>query len=102
MTRCALTSVEPITAELRDYVGEMYERGRISITDLGVILDHMDRIDAEHERSLRDSVEVVRCRDCEHSFFADGLTICLMNGLPSIREDGYCSRGERREHDYED
>ena len=97
-----MTSVEPITAELRGYVCELCERGEISRTDLGVILDHMDHVDAEHERSLRGAVRVVRCRDCEHSFFGNGLTLCLMNGLPSIREDGYCSRGNIREYDYED
>lgn len=51
-----------------------------------------------------DAVEVVRCKDCEHS---KPITIlnenrvqlhCRMQyGFPCVEPDEYCSRGERRE-----
>ena len=56
-----------------------------------------------------DAVEVVRCKDCEHS---KPITIlnenrvqlhCRMQyGLPCVEPDEYCSRGERRNNETEE
>lgn len=47
---------------------------------------------------LKNSVEVVRCKDCKHRY-ADGM--CCGRGLPlqSVPDDGFCDKGERMEDD---
>ena len=45
---------------------------------------------------LKDSVEVVRCKDCKHR---DDDGMCRGRGWPMqlVPDDGFCDKGERRE-----
>ena len=47
------------------------------------------------------AVEVVRCKDCDRSYLADGYLMCQfwdVNGMDAeVCEDDYCSYGERGE-----
>ena len=46
-----------------------------------------------------DAVEVVRCKDCKHCTEAfDGNPCCgrLRTSFPYVRDDDFCSYGERR------
>ena len=52
------------------------------------------------KKQLKNSVEVVRCEDCEHYRTAkinmiNGNLICQYTGMEMVEND-YCSRGERR------
>lgn len=50
-----------------------------------------------------DVVEVVRCRDCKHCYFADNRVpdeqgwVCEINSSEPVNLNGFCSYGERKE-----
>jgi len=47
-----------------------------------------------------DVIEVVRCKDCKHYAYADGVCRLLTNNyypLVEMDEDDYCSKGVRNE-----
>ena len=49
-----------------------------------------------------DYVEVVRCKDCKHSYqgnYFRGYACALVDGTFTVSGDDFCSRGERREDD---
>ena len=41
-----------------------------------------------------DAVPVVRCRECKHY---DGKWMCKISGVPSRKQNDFCSYGERKE-----
>lgn len=43
-----------------------------------------------------DTVPVVRCRECKHY---DGKWMCKISGVPSRKQNDFCSYGERKEGD---
>lgn len=48
-------------------------------------------------RYTSDRVDVVRCKDCEHSLTDDYGRMCIrLDGVP-VRDDFYCADGERRD-----
>lgn len=47
------------------------------------------------ETEKENLVEVVRCKDCRHSYFKDFDKYCPYM-VSALKPDGYCSHGERR------
>ncbi len=48
-----------------------------------------------YEKGLRDTLDLVRCKDCEHLYFKDFAGYCPYRVGP-CNPDGYCEYGERR------
>lgn len=44
-----------------------------------------------------DAEQVVHCKDCEHWHNGVNITYCYRLGVAMIKENDYCSFGERRE-----
>ena len=51
---------EPITKELREYIGKLYDTGSICSLEYDLIDDIADCIDQEHERRMADSRREMR------------------------------------------
>ena len=51
------------------------------------------------KRPTVDAVEVVRCRECKYLMFSDCYGECSKGHLGIVRQDDFCSRGERKEGD---
>ena len=91
---------EPITKELREYVGNLANR-KVDDYDPAIIAQflnvHADRIDAEHERRMNES-RIVRCRDCRWMGYIGKHPICT-RGITRelVTVDDGCSRGKWKE-----
>ena len=58
----------------------------------------IEEVQKKHGVDPLELVGVVRCRDCKHQ----GTTDCALDTFGyDVIEDGFCSYGERREHDAE-
>ena len=51
------------------------------------------------KRPTVDAVPVVRCRECKYLMFSDCYGECSKGHLGIVRQDDFCSRGERKEGD---
>ena len=64
--------------------------------------DIADLIEIIETQPTVDAVEVVRCKDCRHSFmgnYFNGYACKRLSGEHTftVSSDGFCSKGERRE-----
>ena len=63
-------------------------------TEEGARIIEQERRIEELEKQLKNSVQVVRCKDCKHY---DEWLVCPLNTLEKFDGNGFCNRGERRE-----
>ena len=88
-----------------------YWRGTIEIPE-SVLHAICDEIQAEHERAIATTIEIVRCRDCIHShedrrnaalgwidvLVCDSEQWSTLSLMPShkVKPDGFCAWGEHK------
>lgn len=51
----------------------------------------------DSDRTVSDTQEVVRCKDCKHLMFSDMYGECSQAHMRIVRPDDFCSYGERKD-----
>lgn len=99
--------------EIRRLFDVQYKETVRLIRDGETHLDNLAEGFTEADRIIQkiptvDAVEVVRCKDCKHKtkYFNSGKFVCKMKQcvvcgcvVGYIKDDGFCSYGERKEGD---
>ena len=82
-----------IDADMADVV-IIYDKSN-ELTQVSAIREYIDRQRAFLDKfPTIDAVPVVRCRECKHY---DGKWMCKISGVPSRKQNDFCSYGERKE-----
>ena len=82
-----------IDADMADVV-IIYDKDN-ELTQVSAIREYIDRQRAFLDKfPTIDAVPVVRCRECKHY---DGKWMCKISGVPSRKQNDFCSYGERKE-----
>ena len=90
--------------EIRDSVTGLIEKEVVNtILKLKVNVDKDELIKAleydrhQYEKGYADAInhEIIHCKDCKHWIF-DGVMVCERFTDASLKEDDFCSYGERR------
>ena len=82
-----------IDADIADVV-IIYDKSN-ELTQVSAIREYIDRQRAFLDKfPTIDAVPVVRCRECKHY---DGKWMCKISGVPSRKQNDFCSYGDRKE-----